>query len=212
MKIQTEEQLAEKAVALLESDGWTVYQEVKDGGSGRTVDIYGKRHNLFWAVEVKRSFTLKLIEQAAKWEGRANFISVAVPTYKSNFPAEVCRRFGIGVLEFFGADLWRENVRPKLHRHIHPLTTFPEQITYAKAGNNRRKSYTPYTGTRDRVIAFVTANPGCTLTQILDNINTHYGTLGTARSCILRDIQAGFKGYAQLEAVLDKGKYKFYPR
>src|SRR3990167_11042364 len=78
MEKLTEVQLAKPIIAYLEERGWDVYQEVLI--YGKIADIVATFGKLTWIVEVKTSLSLKLLEQIYAWRGRANFLSIAIPT------------------------------------------------------------------------------------------------------------------------------------
>jgi hypothetical protein len=99
-----ETDLAERVVAWLKHEGWDVYQEV-EGPNGRC-DIYAVREPLTWAIEVKATFGLKVIEQAHGWLGHANLVSIATPKPPNGFGLELCRHFGIGTIEIVPRENW----------------------------------------------------------------------------------------------------------
>lgn len=77
----SEVQLAAAVIAWLESESWTVYQEVV--ADGRIADIVAVRHEDSWIVECKMQRSAKVMDQAMFWKGQANRVSVAVPKTKT---------------------------------------------------------------------------------------------------------------------------------
>jgi hypothetical protein len=73
--LNNEAEIGEAVVAWLEAQHWDVYQEVKIYSG--IADIIAVKGNLLWAIELKKSLTLKVMEQARGW--RTHFRSVAVP-------------------------------------------------------------------------------------------------------------------------------------
>src|SRR3989304_1278839 len=78
MKKLTEVDLAKPVISYLEERGWDVYQEVLI--YGKIADIVATFDKLTWIIECKTSLSLKLLEQIYAWRGRANFLSIAIPT------------------------------------------------------------------------------------------------------------------------------------
>ena len=86
MKKLTEVDLAKPVISYLEERGWDVYQEVLI--YGKIADIVATFGKLTWIVEVKTSLSLKLLEQIYAWRGKANFISIAIPS--NSYPGGDC--------------------------------------------------------------------------------------------------------------------------
>ena len=91
----------------LREQGYEVYCEVTYGGrSGRRIDIVVKDGDEYWAVEVKTSAGLEVLEQAYHWKKDFHYVYVAVPEGrrkgkaggKNRFFQEVAKKFGIGVI------------------------------------------------------------------------------------------------------------------
>ena len=68
----TEADLGEKLILWLERNGWEVYQEVQFRGYGGIADIVAVRNKpggsgdkIMWIIELKKSLSLKVMEQAA---------------------------------------------------------------------------------------------------------------------------------------------------
>ena len=104
--------LAKCVVHWLIESGWSVFQEVRQGGVGSPiVDIVAKKveEDITWAIECKGTFNLDVIAQADNNKRFFNFSSVAIPApsparfskeSRSRLLAkEVCRERGIGILE-----------------------------------------------------------------------------------------------------------------
>jgi hypothetical protein len=65
----------------LESNGWTVHQEVQLTGLGRTVDIIAEKDNKLWAIECKNTFTESVLDQCYLHTPHFHYVSCAVPGY-----------------------------------------------------------------------------------------------------------------------------------
>lgn len=212
----TEADMGQLFVQWLKLQGWEVYQEVT-GPSGRA-DVYAVQGPVKWAIELKKTFSFKVIEQAYAWRYYANYVSVCVLRCRDiGFRYEICSHFGIGIIQYYPGrshdllNLFGEGLRPKIRRKISPPLLFEEQKDYALAGNAERKAYTPYAATRDRVIRRVKERPGITLKQLLQDVSTHYMSLGSAKQCICNDVVNHLGKYSELYAEKIKGKWRLFP-
>lgn len=135
----TEEELARVVVDWLAADEWDVYQEVQSSRAGDVADIVAVRVESM-VVECKCSFSLRLVEQAMRWVGRAHRVAIATPWVKSSLFVERCmRREGVGWLRvsqpgFGNGTQWV--VEPRLHRKLYPPLDIrkvlrPEHKTWA---------------------------------------------------------------------------------
>ncbi len=104
--------LAQCIVHWLIEAGWSVFQEVRQGGMGSPiVDIVAKKaeQDITWAIECKGTFNLDVIAQADNNKRFFNFSSVAIPAPSSTrfakesrsrlLAKEICRERGLGILE-----------------------------------------------------------------------------------------------------------------
>jgi hypothetical protein len=183
----SETDLAKAVVSSLSEWGWEVYQEV-DGVGGRC-DIVGKRGPILWAIECKVTLGLSVIEQAFKWRFRAHYVSVAVPSTRrrNGFAWKVCGDYGVGVFTVRGVGERAnvvEEVRPRLSRKIKPIVLHEEQKTFCEAGGNHGGHWTNFKGTVRNLVNYVNRNPGVEFNHAIRNIDHHYGTFGTAKSCL----------------------------
>jgi len=133
----SEATLAAQVMEWLEGFGWDCYPEAKmTYGTGRA-DIAAVRGPVLWVIECKKSFTLSVLDQAAKWLENCNQVSIAIPYYKRgggytrneagaingyNWPAYqslaaklFCRQNGIGVIEVRDSEI-REVEPPRFFR------------------------------------------------------------------------------------------------
>lgn len=185
----TEIELAEPIIAWLRDHKWEVYQEV-DLGNG-VADIVALMGRRVWIIEVKQSFSLAVIAQAARWSYCAHWCSIAVPSSKQylirHFAERICRDYGIGVL-YPRKNHVEERVPAALHRKAdtqHVIKHLKEeQKTFAKAGNSNGQRWTPFKATCREIERFVSEHPGCNLKQLISGIETHYSSPASARGCI----------------------------
>lgn len=198
----SETDIAARVVAWLEHEGWDVYKEV-EGRPGRC-DIYAVREPVAWAIEVKTTFGLRVIEQAHGWLGYANLVSVAVPYHRNGFAERICRDYGIGTIEtsveavhdwsvrppkellpelrvreIVSPRLWRRCVRPKLY----------ESQKASEAGNAFGKYVTGASEVKRLLVKLVAANPGIALNEAMRLTPHHYANAASARSTVIKYIE-----------------------
>jgi hypothetical protein len=195
---ESEASMAEKLVTWLKDQKWRVYQEVatRSAPSARA-DIVARRGPLVWIIECKVRFGLDVLGQAFHWRPYAHLVSVAVmPSNhrQTEFLLQVLADYGIGYLTVYGSGSIHEDVRPAFRRRIDERLKNKlrkEHETYAKAGNALSHYFSPFKGTCIDVLAYVQQFPGCTLKQLVENVQTHYASAASAKSALASWIQAG---------------------
>lgn len=217
-----ESDLARLVVQFLHDEQWEVYQEVEPHQGGGSADIVAVRGPVVWVIECKLSLSIDLIGQALSWKGYAHRISVAIPARKNRsskrdiFINTVLRDHGIGWLEVHDRE-WspkvREYLRPGFSRRLKDsrirksLTEMHK--TFAEAGNDEGRRWTPFKHTCHQIVSLVQSRPGITLKEIIDSVNHHYGSDSSARSSISHWIREGvIKG---IESRRDGKHLRFYP-
>jgi hypothetical protein len=180
--------------------GAEVYQEVAPWGShGSRADVVVTIGPVVHVIEVKASFSLDVIEQAWYWRGRnyAHRVSVAIPAGRRGwFRAEVCERLGIGVLGVEVAQMEWETSRVKeivaapLHRtaSVREIrrALCEEAKTYAAAGNDASKFWSPFKATCAALREVVTAEQGLTWREAMKRVKHHYQSDSSAASTLHR--------------------------
>ena len=192
-------QLAQEVIYFLKDMKWEIYQEVKVPGG--VIDIVGIRNNISWIIETKCFLSLQLLEQVYKKKQMSNYISIATPrlrNVKGRFAAEMfLRNNGIGYLQTEFMIGTTEIITPKLFRIKRNLMwnvtkyLVEQQKDYANAGNPDCRYWTPFKGTCKNITEYVCKNPGCTIKELIDNINHHYHSSITAKSSINAWINQG---------------------
>lgn len=197
MMFDTEAQLAAVVVESLLADHWEVYQEVQQNWGQPVADIVATRGPVTWVIETKLSLSLVVMEQADKWKPFANMVSVAVPTRHRDikgrtFAMNVLRQRGIGVL-VVNTHIQHE-ARPEFRRRLlDPIRNYlrEEHKSWSQAGVNGGGYYTPFADTSRKVVNYISQHPGCTLSDILGSVETHYHSDASARSALSQWIRTG---------------------
>jgi len=211
-----ETDLAMKVIEWLTDQKWDVYQEVQVRGP--IADIVAKQGPVIWIIETKMTLSLSVIGQAHEWLPWANYVSVAVPAGKRSmgFAANVLKTYGIGLLrvnqyEYDWSSAVSEVRHPALRRNIgkEVLNALKEaHKTYAEAGNNQGRHWSPFKETCLQIYRYVRVNEGCTLKDVLNSVNHHYATPASARSCIPKWAEAG--KMEKIKVIKEKGQWRFY--
>ncbi len=211
----SETELARKVVDWLQDQHWEVYQEVDMGAIADIVAVQGR---LTWVIECKLSMGLAVMEQASNWIGEAHYVSVAVPYSRHNsFCEKVLRWLGVGILRVSSTETYRdcpvikEELSPRLWRNIKGNLRkglCDAQKSYAEAGNNKGRRWSPFKQTCQDVLDYVKRHPGCGMKEMLTNVQTHYRTTSTARNCIKTWAEAG--RIPGIRMVKEDGRLRFY--
>lgn len=189
-----ETELAKPIISYLEDLKWDVYQEVLIRGP--IADIVATFGKLTWIIECKTSLSLKLMEQANSWVGKANFISIAIPVKSrigNEFIRDILKWKGVGVLTVNSYLEVNEYIRPRLNRKTIDISKFlkQEQKTFAEAGNNLGKYFTPFQNTVLEIQKVVRNKQGILFNDLIKELNHHYKTPSTAKSCLRQWIESG---------------------
>jgi len=196
----TEAELAKIVVDWLNLEKWEVYQEVSYGWGRPVIDIVAVRGQITWAIEVKKSLSLALIEQAHKHLYQANYVSITVPDtsreVKGHFIAgRMLNHWGIGILKISRRGILREEAEARLHRTHKGLNLRrllnESQKTFAEAGNSEGKHWSPFQETVRCLKAFVESHPGCLLKDAVESINHHYASTAGAKTSLVQWIRTG---------------------
>lgn len=187
----SETELAALVVRHLEEMGAEVYQEVTLGGP--RADIVARIGSVLHVVEVKKNAGLRVLEQAHEWIPYAHRVSIAVPP-ASRFAYVIAKRLGIGILEVrvgdaYGRSEVRERVAPELRRRVDPrlaAALCEEQKTYAAAGNNAGRFWSPFKATCEALREIVTETPGLTWREAIKRTKHHYRSSSSAASTLYR--------------------------
>lgn len=177
------------------SDGWDVYQEVSIPG-GRA-DVVATRGPVVAIFETKLSLSFDLLEQCRRRLAWAHLVYAVVPSSKF-------RRAGAAIFEYFGIGVWEISMRgtgqisclshPFFWRKADAESTrsalYEAQKTAASAGSNHGGYHTPFRETEARLASLLKTGP-IEIKTALAEIDHHYGSVKSAKSCIIGRIKDG---------------------
>lgn len=188
---------------------YDLYFEVETS-SGR-VDIVALNNPLRIAYEVKTSFNFKVMEQAIQNRNYFHYSYIAVPYFKCDgFQRRLCSDYGIGLLVcntygFLHSNI-EERVKPKLNRmpyaaYKEPLEDYYKRSIPGSSGAEER--ITPFKITVENILRHVKHYPGCTMKNLISEIQHHYHSDSTAKSSIYQHINSGvIKGIKNINGKL----------
>lgn len=184
--IKTEADLAAKFIEYF-ADKYEIYKEVPTVGG--CIDFVAVNPNFRIGVEVKTSLNFKVIEQAFYQRPFFNYTYIAVPGTKGSFALEICKTYGIGVLEYFqtgrrpGYNV-SETVRPKINRTPR-LITLAEYMKRSVAGSQNDR-VTAFQFTVETFVARLRRerNNRMLLKTLIAEEKHHWSTNTTAKNCI----------------------------
>lgn len=193
-----EQAMGALVVQWLEYQRYTVYQEVLHKGA--VADIVADVNGYGWVIEVKKSLSIRLLEQARAWQrDGARRVSIAVPECHQAvagrcFAEEICRLFGIGVITVYRS-FADESIRPRFNRAkgvSSDILDFCHEghRGAARAGSAGGGHWTPYSQTIKEVVRFLTGKSWTPIKQIIDGVQHHYRSNATAMSCLRKWLQA----------------------
>jgi len=186
----TETDLAKPIIDYLESFHWDVYQEVSCGAG--VADILGVMGRRIWIVELKKSLSIQLLEQAIKRLKWAHYVSICIPTPSSKSSVnsflvnEILDNYGIGV--FFANIDHSSSVTikksPKVNRHVPEkhlkklLNSLDPRLKNNQAGCVAGERWTPFKGFCKEVTDIVKRHPGITPVEMAKRIRSRFYPYG----------------------------------
>lgn len=201
-----EHKYASKVVEWFENRGWEVYKEVEGPKGDRIVDIYAvkgdpakpkKAH----AVEVKTSFSLRVLEQAWYWKRYATCSSVAVPEANSRrarkFGHRVCVKLGMGLFDVVEGDhgpLYARQKKTPQEKKLRPRRMpelYDEQKTSVAGTPDDKERWTGFDHTKVNLRELVEEthpNP-IELHKAVSEIDHHYKNDDTAAARLKRIVR-----------------------
>lgn len=188
-----ETEVAAPVVEHLQAAGYTVYKEVLCPREKRVVDVYGLRNATHWAVEVKTSLSMTVLEQADYWTKYSDLVSIAVPQGRSRralrFASKICRLLNLGLLIVSEAGV-REERRPMRKGAISYPMLYEEQKR-SVAGTKDGSRWSPYKETCKKLRLLVAAHPNITLRNAIQQLSHHYAHERSAYSSLKKHLRKG---------------------
>lgn len=177
------------------SDKFEIYQEV-DSGTG-IIDIVAVNDIITVGVEVKTRFNFEVLEQAYRNLWKVNLSYIAVPvTKKTHFGYKIASDYGVGVITYadFLPDTQKivEAIEPKLTRtKFNIRTILKEYQKRSVAGSQGAERMTAYKNTIEIITNYLKRHNGTPISGVLKNIEHHWGSNATAKSCLYQYMKRG---------------------
>lgn len=183
-----ETELAELVIAYL-SD-WDIYKEVPCAG---IIDIIAVKKPVVIAVECKMTFGIDVIYQAEKNKRYAHYSYVAVPKESHSMAKRICGDYGIGILAMnrqYNSATMMEVLAPRINRRI-KAPVLKEWMKESVAGSQSDRM-TAFKNTVRNLLQAVQRNGGSMSVDVcLKTLDHHYGSLSSAKTCIMARIRDG---------------------
>ena len=178
----TETELAAPVIEYLESFHWDVYQEVPCGSG--VADILAVLDKRIWVVELKKSLSLQLLDQAIYRCARVHYVSIGIPSRKYNLGRKnyavktILDHYGIGVFMVGASGRLAEERKPRLNEdpfHFdleETLKALHPKMKQNKAGSTPGNNWTPWKEWKRDVARIVSENPGITPKEMVEKLKT----------------------------------------
>ncbi len=179
--------LALTVVKHFESRGDVVYKEVPSPYGIIDIVSVNPISNQISVIEVKTSFSLKVIEQAECGLNYGHYTYVAIPLVKGGhvFAERICKLFGIGVLYIKNGNIIKStipvlNPKPKILK----LKSF---MTESIAGSKSGGRVTDFKNTVNQMVQVIKVKgDGISLENCLHEVDFHWSTLAIAKTCVTK--------------------------
>lgn len=175
-----ETDLAQPIINCLESRNWDVYQEVPCGSG--VADIVAVLDEKIWVVELKKSLSLQLLDQAIDRCAKVHYVSIGIPYRNMNrkhyYAVEtILNHCGIGMF-MVGANGCSEKRKPRFNEHPFRydlekmLNALHPKMKQNKAGSLPGNNWTPWKEWKRDVARIVSENPGITPKEMVMNLKS----------------------------------------
>lgn len=188
--------LGKHILSYFRNRNYKIYQEVDCNGRGIDAVGVNQEDEHIITIELKTGFNLKVIEQAYdnRLHGHYSFIAVPSAKYSNSrrFGLTICKDYGIGVVEYVKTTgTIRELVKPTKNIHPEPPKLYEDKDSYALAGSPDGKRWTPFKQTCVHIEEYLKNHDGCSISELIRNIDHHYSSPRSATSTIRNRIKAG---------------------
>lgn len=150
------------------------------------VDIVARKAPINIAVEVKTTFSLKVIEQALSHRPYFHYSYVAVPLTKNiDMARRVCKDYGIGILAYDHSRGVMETIKPVLNRKAVFKGCPPDYCKRSIAGSQSGRM-TAFKATCEAIVKYITRRgEGIEAKTVLKGIeHMHYTSFSSAKSSL----------------------------
>jgi hypothetical protein len=208
-------ELAELVIDWLQSQNWTVYQEVEFAHMGGVADICAERHGILWIIETKSAMSIEVLRQASRWP--VHFRSIAVPIVVNRYKRDyfVARDYyRVGVIEVSKNDVYEAQKPPLYLKHNKMAKRLLSQLTelhksFCKAGKQGGGHLTPYKMTMLYIKEYIDKNPGCTINILFNQFGSmHYSSGASFKGNILKCLEDFEQDWCKIDRTAKP--YKLY--
>lgn len=195
---ESEAVLAQAVVGWLREYHWEVYQEVQIYSGGSVADIVAVQGRLVWVIECKKTLCFELLGQGENWTEHAHYTSVCVPRVADRvigLTTKILNLTGMGLVraDEYGR-VWEAH-KPRINRRADATTLLKalreEHKTFAQAGTDSGRRWTPFLDTCSKIRKRVEELPGIEMRELIASVETHYATPASARANIKVWAEAG---------------------
>ncbi|HXH55224.1 MAG TPA: hypothetical protein VNK03_05735 [Gammaproteobacteria bacterium] len=201
-----EKHMGGNLIKWISEEGWECFPEVQLRTRGPRADLIATKNQLLWAVEIKLSLNMTVIEQALRWKQLgALYTSVAVLApmrkyhNKFNFYTEfvdrVFRNEGLGLFLINRKDMSvQEAITPRLFRYNFSKSKFlmeqlDERMKSYAAGSSSKEGYSsPFRRTIENAINFIAISKKCSIEELTNNIKTHFRIRTKAKKFLVKHL------------------------
>ncbi|MGE5703526.1 MAG: hypothetical protein ACM32O_13430 [Clostridia bacterium] len=196
----------------MEERGFTAYPEVECRSGGGRADIVVTSGAVTGVVEMKRTLSLELLDQALRWRGYANLIWIAIPHKQKKYKQVVTillRDYGIGLLAISKTGRVWCIQNPRFSRrivaHLREALSEHHLNSGLKGGHSGGGYITPYRITMNSIRHYLMRAGGWrSIRDILDHCETHYASPRASLAKALQEFEASW-----CEKTKEQGKLLF---
>lgn len=170
---------------------WDIYPEVQVPSGYIDIMAVHKVKKEVMAMEVKKNFNFKLLEQGIRSKKYAHFVYLAIPDCNDlSFRRKLCADYGLGLLLLMKDGRIYESLKPKFNNNIYPVM-LSEHQKQSVAGSQHDR-VTSFDVTKLNIIDHLKKHGGeCEAKSLLENIQHHYASNVSALSSIKKWINKG---------------------
>jgi len=171
---KTEQEMAQRVVEWLKTQGYQVFEEVAVEGSTKRLDIAALRGDgKLWAISCKLTDKKGVLKQANWWRKHSNLTTIMM-TVKCNIHLQrACRITGLGLIRVEYPALFTE-VLPPFYRKQRTEDLFcklnPKTADFAPAGMASGKRDTPFNRVLKDMGDYLLSHPDSSIEDAYDHV------------------------------------------